>query len=40
MEQEAEYIEALMEAASFRLVEDRLEILNDDEETILLYQAK
>ena len=40
MDQEAAYIEALMNAASFRVVEDRLEILNNLEETMLIYQAK
>ena len=40
MEQEAEYIEALMNAAKFRMVDNRLEIDNEDGEIILILQAK
>ena len=40
MEQEAEYIDALMDAASFRIINNRLEIANDAEETILVFRAK
>jgi heat shock protein HslJ len=40
MEQEAEYIEALMNATNFRVINNHLEIANDGEGTILVYQAK
>ena len=40
MEQEAEYIEALMNAAKFRMVDNRLEIDNGIGETILILQVK
>jgi heat shock protein HslJ len=40
MEQEAEYIEALMNAVKFRMVDNRLEIDNGIGETILILQAK
>ena len=40
MEQEAAYIEALMNAAKFRMVDNRLEIDNGIGETILILQAK
>ena len=40
MEQEAAYIEAPMNAANFRIVDNRLEIDNEDGETILIFQAK
>ena len=40
MEQEAAYIEALMNAANFSMVDNRLEIDNEDGETILIFQAK
>lgn len=40
MEQEAAYIEALKNAAKFRLVDNRLEIDIGAGETILIFQAK
>ena len=40
MEQEAAYIEALMNAAKFRMVDNRLEIDNGIGETILILQVK
>ena len=40
MEQEAAYIEALMNAANFRAINNHLEIANDGEETILVFRAK
>lgn len=40
MEQEAEYIEALMNAVKFRMVDNRLEIDNGIGETILILQVK
>lgn len=40
MEQEAAYIEALMSAARYKIVGDRLEIENEAGETILIFQAK
>lgn len=40
MEQEAEYIEALMNAVKFRMVDNRLEIDNGIGETILIFQVK
>ena len=40
MEQEAEYIETLMAASHYQFVDDRLEIKNDDEGKILIFQAK
>ena len=40
MEQEAAYIEALMDAANFRMIDNRLEIDNEDGETILIFQGK
>ena len=40
MEQEAEYIETLMAAPHYQFVDDRLEIKNDDEGKILIFQAK
>jgi heat shock protein HslJ len=40
MEQEAAYIEALMNAASFKVINNRLEVANDGGEPILVYQAK
>ncbi len=40
MEQEAAYIEALMNAAKFRMVDNRLEIDNGIGEKILILQAK
>jgi heat shock protein HslJ len=40
MEQEAAYIEALMDATHFRLVENRLEIMNVDEGVALIYHRR
>jgi len=40
MEQEAAYIEALMSAARYKIVGDRLEIENEAGETILIFQKK
>jgi heat shock protein HslJ len=40
MEQEAAYIEALRSAASYRVVDDRLEIDNAAGETILVFARK
>jgi heat shock protein HslJ len=40
MVQEEAYLEALKEAASYRIVDDRLEISNQAGETILVYQKK
>lgn len=40
MEQEAAYIEALMSAMNFRIVDNRLEIGNEEGEIILIFQAK
>jgi len=40
MDQEAEYIEALMNAERFKITGDRLEIESEDGETILTFQSK
>lgn len=40
MEQEALYIDALMTAAQYQIVDNRLEIKNKAGETILIYQGK
>jgi heat shock protein HslJ len=40
MEQEAEYITALIEATQFQVVENRLEIKNDAGEITLIYHRK
>ena len=40
MEQEAEYIETLMAASHFQIVDDLLEIKNEAGEIILIFQAK
>ena len=40
MEQEAEYIETLMAASHFQIVDDLLEIKNEAGEIILVFQAK
>jgi len=40
MEQEAAYIEALRDAAAYRLVDDRLEITDAGDETILVFERK
>jgi hypothetical protein len=40
MEQEAEYIETLMAASHYQIVDDRLEIKNEAGEIILIFQAK
>jgi heat shock protein HslJ len=40
MEQEAAYIEALRDAAAYRIVDGRLEILDADGETTLVFEPK
>ena len=40
MEQETAYIEALMNAANFQIVNNRLEIENEAGETMLIFQSK
>jgi heat shock protein HslJ len=40
MEQESEYIETLMSAAHFQVVEDRLEIQNEAGDTTLIFESK
>jgi heat shock protein HslJ len=40
MDQEAEYIETLINSARFKITDDRLEIESEDGETILTFQSK
>jgi len=40
MEQEVKYIETLMSAVHYHILDNRLEIANDSGETILTYQRK
>lgn len=40
MDQEAEYIETLINAARFKITDDRLEIESEDGKTILTFQSK
>jgi heat shock protein HslJ len=40
MEQEAEYIETLMAASHYQIVDDRLEIKNEAGEIMLIYQQR
>jgi heat shock protein HslJ len=40
MEQEAEYIETLMSASHYQILDDRLEIKNEAGELMLVYQQK
>jgi heat shock protein HslJ len=40
MEQEAEYIETLMSAVHYHIVDNRLEIANDSGEMILIFHRK
>jgi heat shock protein HslJ len=40
MEQEATYIEALQDAAAYRIVDDRLEIADASRETTLVFEPQ
>jgi hypothetical protein len=40
MEQEAEYIETLMAASHYQIVDDHLEIKNEARETTLIFHIK
>ena len=40
MEQEATYIEALRDVAAYRIVDQRLEILDASDQTILVFESK
>jgi hypothetical protein len=40
MEQEETYIDALRDAAAYRIVDGHLEIIDADGETTLVYQPK
>jgi hypothetical protein len=40
MEQEAEYIETLMAASHYQIMDDRLEFENESREITLIFQGK